>query len=423
MTGMNKNGYLPLSQHKPFHRLCLSSVISGWGDQLTIIGLPWLVLFLTDESWVLGLVLSLFSLPMSLFILFGGIVVDRFSEKKVLLSAKYINFFLLLILSMLLFFDMLTLTILSLLIFIVGVSAAFTIPAASSFLPSIVAKVQLQTANSIGISLRTVISWLGPLTAAFIIGTDKVTASTLSLVFILDAFSFLFSAIILHGIVIKSKVKKTVLNVRESFVQSFSFFWQHKTLRLIVIYVGIVSFFITGPIGVGLPIYIKNELKESADSLGFLMSSQALGIFLGVVLAGKFSKVGGLSMGITLLIADCIVGIAITFLSLNSQLYISFVLLFLIGLVTGYSQVILITWVQQQASPHMLGRLMSIVMFIVMGLAPLSSVISGYLLIYISTITLFSLAGVSLIITTLLVFISTQIATIDKDEVEFTDMY
>lgn len=43
-------------------------------------------------------------------------------------------------------------------------------------------------------------------------------------------------------------------------------------------------------------------------------------------------------------------------------------------------QVAVITWIQRRVPPVMLGRTMSILMFIIMGLTPLSAALAGWLM-------------------------------------------
>jgi len=68
-----------------------------------------------------------------------------------------------------------------------------------------------------------------------------------------------------------------------------------------------------------------------------------------------------------------------------------------IGVLGGYMQVTVFTWIQRRVAPALLGRAMSVFMFIYMGLAPLSSAATGWLLRSIGLPTLFLSAGAALI--------------------------
>ncbi len=52
----------------------------------------------------------------------------------------------------------------------------------------------------------------------------------------------------------------------------------------------------------------------------------------------------------------------------------------LMGLGQGYVVIQFITWLQLRTAPHMLGRMMSVLLFAVVGLTPLSSTVAGALI-------------------------------------------
>src|SRR5262249_11282536 len=77
-----------LFANRDFRLLFIGSSISVLGDQFTLLALPWLVLKLTGDPQQLGFVLALMALPLAVFLLVGGAVVDRMSPRKVLLNSR-----------------------------------------------------------------------------------------------------------------------------------------------------------------------------------------------------------------------------------------------------------------------------------------------------------------------------------------------
>src|SRR4051812_18615936 len=86
-----------------FRWLVTGGAISMMGDQFTLLALPWLVLQMTGDTRVLGLVLALVGVPRAVFILVGGALVDRYSPYRVLMLTKYVNTVLLGVLAALVF--------------------------------------------------------------------------------------------------------------------------------------------------------------------------------------------------------------------------------------------------------------------------------------------------------------------------------
>lgn len=61
-----------LLRESNFRWMMGGGLVSGLGDQFTMIALPWLVLSMTGSALTMGLVIALMSIPRALFILVGG---------------------------------------------------------------------------------------------------------------------------------------------------------------------------------------------------------------------------------------------------------------------------------------------------------------------------------------------------------------
>ena len=86
--------------------------------------------------------------------------------------------------------------------------------------------------------------------------------------------------------------------------------------------------------------------------------------------------------------------------------------LVLLGLIGGCMQVAVFSWIQQRVPREMLGRAMSIFMFIFMGLAPMSAAMTGFLLAYLSLGQMFAGAGLFLVAYAGLAYFFTNISRI-----------
>src|SRR6185295_14141728 len=81
----------PLSVRN-FRLLWIGESISLLGDQFYMIALPWLVLQLTGSALALGSVMALAGIPRALFMLIGGVLVDRFSPRAVMMMSNFARF-------------------------------------------------------------------------------------------------------------------------------------------------------------------------------------------------------------------------------------------------------------------------------------------------------------------------------------------
>ena len=73
---------------RDFRLLFAATATSLLGDQFALVATPWLVLQLTGDPLVLGIVLALEGLSRAAFMLIGGAVTDRFSPRPVMPSSR-----------------------------------------------------------------------------------------------------------------------------------------------------------------------------------------------------------------------------------------------------------------------------------------------------------------------------------------------
>ena len=403
---------------KNFKFLTASSLFSLFGDQIILLTLPWLVISMTSDPLILGSVLGTFGLPLTILMLLGGVLADRFSPQKILLVSKLMSALILGVIAFLLFKDLLVLQLLYFLVFLLGTCTAFAAPAVNSLVPKVVEQQKLQSANGILMSLRSLSTLVGPLIAGFILSTggdgDSVKSGSLALTFAISSATFILSTFFVNLMLVNIKTSKSNQSVIKDLTAAFSYTWKQKQLRLVICYAALTGLFISGPIQVGLPLFVKEQLDGGPGALGLLVSASALGGMIGMLLAAKIPQIGKLALGLTLLMFDFIIGFVLIGFSLIENFIVAFSILLVLQILPGYIQVALITWIQGKASPEMLGRLMSIVMFTVVGLLPLSAGLAGILLSYISPAQLFVFSGISLSLVSFLAFLFTEISNIQK---------
>jgi MFS family permease len=116
------------------------------------------------------------------------------------------------------------------------------------------------------------------------------------------------------------------------------------------------------------------------------------------------------NLGLTLLVVDGLAGVLLMPLGLITSSWQGMLLMGAVGVLGGYIQVAVFTWIQQRVAPHMLGRMMSIFMFVFMGLAPLTATVAGWLASIVSLSTLFIGAGLGLSVAALGAWLFTPMA-------------
>jgi MFS family permease len=408
-----------LKDEPNFRWLFWGSVISNLGDQLTIVALPWLVLKLTGSALALGLVVALMGIPRAVFILLGGAMVDRYSPKRVLMISKFANA---LLLGMIGAFVLgvepgatwqlgqaltivmgprVILGIICIFAFCIGLAQAFGIPSGTAMMPHALPPQHLQAANGMLMGLRQLSMLVGPLLAAVLIavagdGAGAVAdARGLAWAFGFDCISFLVSAWTLSRVAMRVTLRPE--GDRQSVLRSVGaglrMVWNDVTLRLCFIYWGIVTLFIGGSMQVALPV-LANDTLHGASTLGVLMGASGAGSLLGMAAAATAGKrLRFASFGTTLLLVDAVSGVLLAPIGSVHATWLAAGLLLLLGVLSGFMQITVYTWIQRRVPTHMMGRAMSIFMFIFMGMAPLSAAATGWLLTFVPLPQLFMGGG------------------------------
>jgi MFS family permease len=400
-----------------FAWLMSGGVISALGDQFTMIALPWLVLQLTGDPLALGMMVALLGVPRAVLILFGGALVDRYSPKRVLMLTKHVNTVLLGLLAALVLSGRATLPLVTALAIVLSLASAFSIPAGTSMLPMAIARERLTAANALMMAVRQVTMLAGPLLAGllFALAGDgsggMQDARGLGLAFAFDAFSFALSAWTLAKV--RPLPVEAPAKAREPVLRSvgagLAALWRDTTLRTAFLYWGLCSCVAGGVMQVAMPL-LASERLHGAAALGLLMGAQGAGALGGMALSGIIGRRRLGNLGLTLLLADGLAGLLIMPMGTITASWQGMLLIAAMGVLGGYIQVAVFTWIQQRVAPHMLGRMMAIFMFVFMGLAPLAAAAAGWLASMVSLSTLFVGAGLCLSVTALAAWLFTPMA-------------
>ncbi|HVR52066.1 MAG TPA: MFS transporter [Pseudorhodoferax sp.] len=415
----------PLLREPNFRWLMAGSALSLLGDQFTLIALPWLVLQMTGDTRVLGTVLALVSVPRAVFILLGGALVDRYSPKQVLMLTKYVNLVLLACLSGLVATGQLNLAMVYGLSLAIGLATAFSIPAATSMMPQVVARPQLQAANGMSLGLRQLTMFVGPLAAGLLMllfgdgrgssGGAVANSTGIALAFALDALSFGLSAWTLakvRTLAATATPQAAAPAVLAAVAEGLAHCWRDRELRSCFLYWSAVALFIMGPVQIAVPVLASSTGGLGAAAFGSLLGAHGAGTLAGMVLSGLLPRLRLRSLGLTILLFDAVIGLLFTPMGLITAIWQGVVLMLAIGLLGGFMQVRVFTWIQQRVPPALIGRAMSLFMFIFMGLAPVSAAATGWVMQSVGLHTLFMACGASLLLLVALAFAMTPVRAI-----------
>ena len=420
---------LRLLSLRDFRQLWSSQAIGRLGDQFYLVALPWLVLKLTSDPLAMGLVLATASVPRAVFMLVGGALTDRFSPRQVMLSSFVLRTAIVGVLAGLTLTGNITLWMLYATAFLFGLVDAFYYPALNSSVPQLLNQEELQEGNAMIQGAGQLSLFAGPVLAggliAFLNGKSLPGKEGVSdffgvgLVFILNALAFLISAFMIsrvqgHASKGSARSETNDSNIWLSIRSGLAYVRRDTPMFAFFIVTAAITFLIDGPYSVGIPVLADTRLAEGAAAFGIMMSAFGGGSLAGTVIAGTLPKPSSKRFGPVLLSVSSGLGFGLALIGIISSTGLAAMVSFLMGIANGYVVIMFITWLQRRTPSELLGRMMSLLMFALVGLNPISAALAG-ILVKLSTTFLLVGAGSALIMVVLVSLFNPVIRDMGSD--------
>lgn len=333
--------------YAPFRNLFFARLLTVLGNGIAPIALAFAVLDIGGSAADLGLVVAARSIFNVAFLLIGGVLADRYSRSKVLLSSSVIAALSQGIVAWLVLDGTATIMWLAVLGTINGAAAGIALPASSAMVPQTVPVRNLREANAfiqLGIYGGTVIgaSLGGVLTAA--IGPGWGLA--------VDALGFAASAPLY--LLIRT-ASAQLLTSQTNILQDLRDGWQEFIARAwvwtIVAQFTVVNAAFSGVVMILGPIVADASFGRA--SWGIIVAAQSIGLIAGSFIALRWRPRRDLFIGV-ILVALC--AIPITLLSMVSSTAILIGAFFIAGVGFGQFGVVWAHSLQTHIPPEKLAR-------------------------------------------------------------------
>ncbi|MCL5071362.1 MAG: MFS transporter [Actinobacteria bacterium] len=346
----------------------LVSLIGTW---LQIVAQGWLVLKLTNSAFLIGLVAAVAMLPTLLFSLFGGVIVDRFPKKKILIFTQISSMILAFSLGFLTVINIITLWEIIVLAFLLGVVNAIDAPARQAFVVEMVGKEDLPSAISLNSGIFNGARVIGPSLAGFLIAVFGVGGA-----FILNGISYVAVISALLIMKVTSIVHETHPNPFHAIKEGISYSVAHPIVRTLLIFAGVTSIFGWSYTTI-LPYITEHTFHMEATGLGYLYAASGIGSLVATVVISMFSK--KINALVFILGGNTIFALGVILFSFTSNVLFALLFLFLagFGLILQFSM--MNTTIQTLIEDRYRGRVMSIYTIMFLGLAPLGNLEIGFL--------------------------------------------
>ncbi|WP_028992226.1 MFS transporter [Thermoanaerobacter thermocopriae] len=364
----------PSLKHKNFRLFWFGQMISLIGTWMQNIGQGWLVLELTNSSFLLGLVSAVQFLPVMLFSLFAGVVIDRFPKRKLILFTQTsfaISAFILATLTALKiinYWEILALALFN------GFLSTIDMPARQSFIIDLVEKKDLMNAIALNSAVFNAARIIGPGIAGILIGKLGYAVC-----FYLNSASFIaviigLILITVEGITPKANDGKA--KIFDDLRDGLKYIKNTPVILTTILMIAILSIFSLN-FNVLVPVFTKDVLHRKATDYGLLMSAMGTGALIGALTLASVSGRGvkpvylfGGSIGLS--IFQILIGI-------QSSYLLTALLLALSGwfMITFNSSAN--TTIQINTADEFRGRVMSVYSLVFGGVTPIGSLYAGTL--------------------------------------------
>lgn len=396
-----------------FRLLLMGEGVSLLGDQFYIVALPWLVFQLTGSMLALGTILMLEGIPRAVLMLVGGVMTDRFSPRAIMITSNLARLAITVVLTLIVLFHTTQLWMLYVIAFSFGLVDAFFHPAFMAMVPMIVDEDNLQASNSLMQGAFQITQIAGPGIAGIMVQAVGVVFS-----FAFDALTFLFTSITLLLMIPPAVPKSQAEGVAEhksggmlgEIGDMFRSVRRDSALTALILVSTALNFLFTGPLVVGSAALSKLRFAEGSAAYGALLSAFGIGSLVGMLAGMVIQPKRIVLIGLSLIAGA---GVCMSLLGFAPVLIVACVLMALMGFSVGFTNVILITWIQKRIAKDMMGRVMSLLGLASVGLMPLSNAVAGALA-DVNLTVLFVAAGLLMILTSALAASSRDLRGIES---------
>ena len=383
-------------RHAPFVWFWLGQSISLLGDRVYSVALPFLVLELGGNAPQIGQVLAVYSVPQLLFLLTGGVLVDRVPRRLTMLVSNALHALLLSVVLVLMVNGRLELPHLYVLSGVFGLLSAFFMPATMSITPQLVPREVLPQANAVRSFASELAGILGPP-----LGGVLVTLGSLSLALGFDAVTFVLGALCLLAMrprPVKRQAEATPSGYWHDLGEGFRYVAGLRWLWVTIVLFSFVNIFVAGVTVVLLPLLAASRFAGAA-SLGWLLSGLAGGALFSALALNRLTLQ---HRGWTAYLAVAAAGLGLVGVGLAPHIIVGVGAMVGVGSSLTVFSVVWETTVQAQVPEEVLGRVFSLDMLGSFALLPLGYILTGFLAEHFGASPLVLLYGVATVVLALL---------------------
>lgn len=358
-------------RHRNYRLFYTGQSISLCGTWMQTIAQAWLVIQITDSKVALGTVTMLQFLPITIFVLFAGVIADRVPKRNFIIATQLLAMTQALTLAALVWSGHVELWHVYGLALVLGLANAFDQPVRQSFVIEMVGREDLMNAVALNSGMFNGARLIGPAIGGFVIAAVGVKAA-----FLLNGLSFvpviiglmLMRTSEMHSVQRRTDRMNPVAELREG----LSYAFRTPSAMLIVILVAIIGTFGYN-FTVLLPLLTRYVLDSGEIALGFMTGAVGLGALISALsLASRVTVTRQL-----LFVGGAGFGILLAAVAFSEWLWVTLLFLLLLGVANTAFASTANTSLQLATPDHLRGRVMGLYMLLFAGSTPIGGYLTG----------------------------------------------
>lgn len=350
-------------KNKNFTIVVIGQIISLFGNAIQRFCMSLYILDLTGSAAIFSRILAISTIPYILFAPIAGLLADTVNRKKIMVYLDFFSAGLMAIYSIILISGRDNIIVVGSVMFMLSTIYTLYSPSVTACIPQIVENDKLATANGIIQQVGAIVNLVGPIVAGLLYSFIEIKT-----IVIINAISFLFSAIIelfleIPDLQLKEKIKKPILQSFKEMKRSFIYLKEKKKIVLgIIVSYGLTNIFVVPILSVVSPYFIKIKLNMPSVIYGFVEAIFVIGMILGgllITFRPKMFKMKHIHKTMyPMVVAIVIIGISTHLTRTNKFIVLGLYSIGGLGIMLSLalSNIISLTYIQQEIKEDMLGK-------------------------------------------------------------------
>lgn len=358
-----------------FRSYWLSQIVALGGMWMQNVGMQLIVLSLTTSAFAFGLINVASAVPLLIFSLVGGVIADKYDRRKINMSMSLLLGSISLIYAFLIFTDRIAYWQIIVLAAIAGTISAFQMPAGQAFVAELVPTRDLPQAMALNSASFNATRIVGPALASTAIGILGLASA-----FLFNAMTILAPVGTMMRIGRRLPPRQRPKNTSASWSalkEGFSYVRNNDGMWGLVLLQALISFTVSPPILVLMPLYVTSVLGGSNAWVGGMLSVLGAGSLIGAFTLLRGSRLeSAASRRQFIALIGLVAGLLWIALSPNTWVAIPGVMVAGFSFSSGNTQIS--TRLQQLSDDHYRGRVMALAQLAFNGVLPFATLsVSG----------------------------------------------